>query len=277
MVLVTAHRGFSSKYPENTLLSIRKAIDLGAEWVEVDVWLSLDHHVIVFHDKSLDRTTNGKGRIAWKTLKEIKKCRTKKRNQQIPVLEEVLELIKKSKTKLNVEIKTIWAAKPVADLIKKCKMEQKVMVSSGKINALRIVKHEIPSLKTAYVFFISNNPRWNYFVSSLAKLSFTLTRFVVILVAKSAEVDNVHLSYPFATKAFIKRLHRNGYKVHVWVVNTKALMKKLIKRKVDGIITNHPDKLKKLLRKVNTKKKKSRRISLKRLNFIGHRRKKKKK
>ena len=247
MVLVIAHRGFSGKYPENTLLAIKKAVELGVDFIEIDVWLSLDYQVFVIHDNKLSRTTTGRGAITMKITDQIRKYHVKRGGHKIPLLEEVFPLIKK-RTRLNIEIKNIWAAKPVAELIKKHKMQDKVMVSSGSILALQIIKKEIPLIKTAYVFYVSNNTRWGYFVTFIAKLSAPLTHFYVSMVAKSAKVDYVHLSYPFSTKKFIKKLHKKGFKVNVWTVNTKALMKKLIKNKADGIITNRPDVLKRIVK-----------------------------
>jgi glycerophosphoryl diester phosphodiesterase len=265
VVEIFAHRGFSGKYPENTLLAIRKAVELGVDWIEVDVWLSLDHNVIVLHDKRLNRTTNGKGTVIWKTVDEIKKYKVKNGNQHVPVLEEVFELVKKRSTKVNIEIKNMWAAKPVVELIKKHGMQSKVMVSSGSVNALRIIKKELPSVDTAYLFFITPNTKWNIFVTSLFRLSFRLTHFWVLVHARKSGVQYIHLSYPFATKAFIKKLHKQGYKVNVWTVNTPLLMKKLIKSNVDGIITNHPDKLKRLL--IRKKKPKKRPGIIRRLHI----------
>jgi glycerophosphoryl diester phosphodiesterase len=247
MVLNIAHRGFSGKYPENTLIAIKKAIELGVDFVEIDVWSSIDRRVIVMHDNKLNRTTNGNGLITMKTAEQIRKYYIKKGRHKIPLLEEVFQLIKKG-TGLNIELKSIWAARPVAELIKEHKMQDKVIVSSGSILALQIIKNETPSIKTAYIFFVSKNPRWGYLVTLIAKLSAPLTHFYVSMVAKSAKVDYVHLSYPFSTRKFIKKLHNKGFKVNVWTVNTKALMKQLVKHKADGIITNRPDVLKKIVK-----------------------------
>jgi glycerophosphoryl diester phosphodiesterase len=246
MVLNIAHRGFSGKYPENTLLAIRKAVELGVDFVEVDTWLSVDHCVFVIHDDNLNSTANGKGSVTRKTCEQIRKYRIRKGGHKIPLLEEVFPLIR-NKTKLNIEIKNVITAKPVADLIKKNKMQNKVIVSSGSVLALQVIKKEIPSIKTAYIFFVSHYPKWDYFVTSIAKLSFKLTHLYVMMLAKSAKVDYVNLSYPFSTKKFIKKLHKNGFKVGLWTVNTKPLMKKLIKNGADGIITNHPDILKNVI------------------------------
>jgi len=246
MVLNVAHRGFSGKYPENTLLAIKKAVEMGVDYIEIDTWISIDHKVFVIHDSKLSRTTNGKGLITRKTSEQINKYRIKNGSQKIPLLEEVFPLIKKG-TKLNIEIKNVFTAKPVAELIKKHKMQNKVMVSSGNILALQVIKKELPSIKTAYIFFVSTHPKIDYLITSLAKLSFKLTHFYVILLAKSAKVDYVNLSYPFSTRKFIRKLHNKGFKVGVWTVNTRSLMKKLIKNRADSIITNRPDILKKVL------------------------------
>lgn len=259
MALIIAHRGFSGRYPENTLLAIKKAVELGVDWVEIDVWLSLDHRVFVFHNARLDRKTNCSGRIMWKTYKDIRKCRIKKTNQKIPVLEEVFPLIKK-KTKLNIEIKSVWAAKPVAELIKKHKMRGRVVISSNDVKALRIIKSELPSVKTALLFVNYPHIRWDAFVLPLSKLLFRLVQSVVLFLAESAKADKVNISYLFATKQFIKRLHKKGYRVNVWTVNTRALMKKLINRGVDGLITNYPDKLKRVINEMNNNPKKKRGI-----------------
>jgi glycerophosphoryl diester phosphodiesterase len=251
MVLNVAHRGFSGRYPDNTLLAIRKAVELGVDFVEIDTWLSIDHRIFVIHDNKLRSTTNGKGLVTRKTCDQIRKHRIKNGGYKIPFLEEVFPLIK-NKTKLNIEIKNVFAAKPVADLIKKHKMQNKVMVSSGSILALQVIKNEIPSINTAYIFFITPYPKWNYFVSSLVKLSFKLTHVYVIMLAKSANVDYVNLSYPFSTKKFIRKLHRKGFKVGVWTVNTRPLMKQLIKHQADSIITNRPDVLKKVIAQIES-------------------------
>lgn len=246
MVLIVAHRGFSGKYPENTLLAIRKAVELGVDYIEIDTWLSTDHKVLVIHDNKLNVATNGKGLVTRSTSEQIRKYRTKKGSHKIPLLEEVFPLLKK-KTRFNIELKNVHVAKPVAELIKKYGMQNRLMVSSGSILALQIVKKEIPSVKTAYIFYVTPNYKWNYFVTSIAKISFQLTNWYILLRAKSANVDYVNLSYPFSTKKFIRRLHKEGFKVGVWTVNTPPLMKKLIKNKADAIITNRPDILKKTI------------------------------
>jgi len=247
MVLIIAHRGFSGKYPENTMLSLRKAIKLGVDWIELDVWLTLDHNLVVIHDSRLGRTTDGRGRVIWKRLDELKTLRTKISNQLIPTLEEVFLLIKKSKVKLNIEIKSIWAVKPTVELVKKHALNDRVIISSGNLGALRIAKNEAPGIKTAYIFYVSTNYKWDFLVTLVAKIFAKATHTLIIRLAKAVKADYVHPSYPFAVNGFIKRLHKNGFKVNVWSVNTKPLMRKLIKNGVDGLFTNHPERLKAVL------------------------------
>lgn len=266
MVLNTAHRGFSGKYPENSLLAIQKAVQQGVDFVEIDVHLSKDQEVVVIHDRHLNRMTTGKGKISKKTLSEIKEHRLKIGNHHIPTLQEVFPLIK-GKTKLNIEIKGIRPAWKVASLIKKYKMQDKVIVSSGSVNALRIIKNEIPFVKTAFIFYVSpGGTKQDFVMNLLSKLSFKVTQFMVLRFAELSKADYVHLAYPFATKSFIKRLKKRNYLVSIWVVNTPKLMRKMIKRGADGIITNRPDRLNKLILE-KSKQKKAKRLSLKRINL----------
>lgn len=265
---------------------------MGADGVEIDVHLSRDNHVVVMHDSHLKRTTTGKGRIAHKTIREIRQLRLKRGNHQIPTLEEVFPLLK-GKTRLNIEIKGFRPAGKVAELIKKHRMQDKVMVSSGSVTALRIIRHEIPSLPTAFLFYVSpGNTKQDIVLNLLSKLSFKVTQFIVFRFTKLSKANHVHLMYAFATKRFIKKLKRRGYIVNVWVVNTPALMRKMIARGVDGIITNHPELLKKILEEKPQKKKgislrrislrniklnkiKIKKIDLKKIKILGRLRKKK--
>ncbi len=231
--------------------------------VEIDTWLAMDNNVVVMHDPRLDRTTNGKGRLLWKTLKEIKRYKTKERGQQVPVLEEVFPLIKRGIT-LNIEVKNMWTARPVADRIKKHHMQGKVIISSCSVNALRIIRQELPSVRTAYLFYTSTHEEIGILITALARTYFRIAQSIIIKNAQSVGASYVNLSYPLTTKKFVQRLHKKGFKVNVWAVNTPALMRKMIRRGVDGIITNRPDKLKKALSRVPRSGR--RRLSLKNLN-----------
>src|SRR3972149_9393656 len=120
-VMVIAHRGFSGQAPENTLASFKKARELGSDMIELDVRFSKDGHMVVMHDDTLDRTTNGRGKVADYTLKELKQLDAGSwfapqfSDERIPNLNEVLELAK-GKILVNIEIGTPSGKLPAAGL-----------------------------------------------------------------------------------------------------------------------------------------------------------------
>jgi glycerophosphoryl diester phosphodiesterase len=243
MVQKIGHRGAWGYEPENTLVSFQKAIELGVDMIELDVHLSKDKHPIVIHDETLNRTTTEKGTVAKKTLKEIKNYRTKEKNQPIPTLQEVFDQFG-NKVKINVEIKGAKAARRVADLIEKNKVEQSVIVSSSKLRSLKIVKKKLPKTEIALIYY-STKTVWGLFIFAIiAVLIFPITKRIVIKRARKARADYVHLYFLFATKGFIAKLHKLGLKVNVWTVNNEKRIRKLIANGVDGIFSNYPDRIK---------------------------------
>lgn len=123
-VLAVAHRGVWTEGPENSLMAVQKAIDMGFDIVEIDVRLTKDGHLILMHDKTLDRTTNGKGLVQDYTLEEIKKLRLKNaigvqwKHQQIPTLEEVM-LLAKGKIMINLDKTENQTVQEAFDVLKK--------------------------------------------------------------------------------------------------------------------------------------------------------------
>ena len=115
-MLIIAHRGASGYEPENTLRSFRKAIGLKSDAIELDVQLTKDNKLVVIHDETVNRTTNGKGKVKDLTLRELRKLDAGK-GEKVPTLEEVFNLVKR-KVKIHVELKGNNIAKPVNDLIK---------------------------------------------------------------------------------------------------------------------------------------------------------------
>ena len=104
-IFVAGHRGFCAKYPENTMLSFKKAIEAGVDQIETDVRITNDHELVLIHDSSLERTTNGKGRVCDYTLAELKQLDAGN-GEQIPTLRELLELVKDHPTiTLDIELK----------------------------------------------------------------------------------------------------------------------------------------------------------------------------
>jgi glycerophosphoryl diester phosphodiesterase len=133
-VIVLGHRGYMSAYPENSLLAFRKAIEAGADGIELDVWLTRDGKVIVMHDESIDRTSNMSGNQKNMTVEELKKADIGM-GERIPTLEEVFEALPKDAL-INIELKDTDAAGEVAKIVAQNGPER-VMVSSFIIDALR--------------------------------------------------------------------------------------------------------------------------------------------
>ncbi|ASI99823.1 glycerophosphodiester phosphodiesterase family protein [Thermococcus celer] len=133
-VIVLGHRGYMSHYPENSLLAFRKAIEAGADGIELDVWLTRDGEVVVMHDETIDRTSNMSGKIKEMTLEELKGADIGM-GERIPTLEEVFEALPKDAL-VNVEIKDPDAVERVAEIVASSNPER-VMVSSFNLDALR--------------------------------------------------------------------------------------------------------------------------------------------
>ena len=133
-VFVLGHRGYSAKYPENTILAFRKAIEAGADGVELDVWLTKDGEVVVIHDETVDRTSNGSGKVKEMALEELKELDFGN-GERIPTLEEVFEALPEDAI-VNVEIKDVDAVEKTAEIIRS-NNPSRVIVSSFIIEALR--------------------------------------------------------------------------------------------------------------------------------------------
>ncbi|MCR2822953.1 glycerophosphodiester phosphodiesterase family protein [Lederbergia panacisoli] len=150
-LIIAAHRGFSSKYPENTLMAFQKAVDVGVDMIEFDLRLSKDNEVVIIHDRTVDRTTNGSGKVSEFTLKELKELDAGL-GQKIPSLEEFCELLHPySELLFNVEIKRGYKAIEVADraieILKKFNFLDRCVFTSFDANIVAHL-HDKYQLKT---------------------------------------------------------------------------------------------------------------------------------
>lgn len=220
--LVIAHRGFSARYPENTLPAICAALDLGVDFVEIDVQETRDGEIVVFHDYRLNRLCGVRGRLRNKSLAELRKL-----NPAIPTLAEALRACR-GRSRLLIEIKRAEPVK-VAALIEKFGMEREVIVFSLSIQRLK-------TLATAY----RHIPRFGLVARHL--------RSRISDLKSSVSVQGLGLSRRLVTsRAVVERIHSHGWKLFVWTVNREAEMQRLAEWGVDGLITNHPDRTKSCL------------------------------
>jgi len=220
-VLIIAHRGASAYEPENTLRSVKKALELGADMVEVDVRASRDGHVVVMHDAVVDRTTNGKGYVKDMTLKELKKLNAGL-GERIPTLQEVAELIR-GKAQLVVEIKVPGIEKNVLQILKENELDKQSLIASFYHPILKRVKELEPNMRTGAI--IASRPM------KAAQLA---------LDANSSTLFPKHV---YVDLQMVEEAHRYDLAVYPWTIDTLKEIEPLIKMGVDGIVTNKPDVL----------------------------------
>lgn len=232
-VEVTVHRGYSAAYPENTIPAFKGAIQVGADWAELDVQQTADGEVIVMHDSNLKRTT-GLDKEVWQvTWDEIKDLDNgswfdkKYQTVRIPTLEEVLKVCR-GKIHLNIEIKPSGHDKDleeqVAKLLKKYHMRDTCVVSSLKYDSLRKIKEADDSIETAYITSVSYG------------------NFTNLEYADGYSVESTLLS-----KSFINKAQKAGKQIYVWTVNSEERLEKVVGMGIDNVITDDPVMAKELI------------------------------
>jgi glycerophosphoryl diester phosphodiesterase len=228
---IIAHRGYSNIAPENTLVAFKKAIEVGADYFELDVHKTKDGVLVVIHDKTVNRTSsnNKKGEISKFNYNELEdihigfstKFGEQYSNEKIPTLEEAL-LLAKGDIKVCVEIKEENIEKQVTELLQKLDMINEVIVFSFSKQTVLNIEKINPNIET--LFLISS--------ANLETLDFVKENNInAIGVGRSTDTS----------KEFISYAHKNNIKVFKWTINNEEEIKELIDLKIDGIITNVPD------------------------------------
>lgn len=224
--LKIGHRGACGYEPENTLRSFKKALDLGVDTIELDVHKTKDEATVVIHDEKVDKTTNGTGFVADKSLEEIKKLDAGK-GEKIPTLEEVLDLVNR-KAQVNIELKGEGTARPVADIIEKYVKEKNwknddFLVSSFNYNELKQFKDLKTNIKIGLIS--SDIP------SNWAELT------------ESLEAYSINLGKEAVNQEFVNDAHKKGLKVFIWTADDENDIRAIRALGVDGICSNFPDRL----------------------------------
>jgi glycerophosphoryl diester phosphodiesterase len=200
---------------------VKKALELGADMVEVDVRTSRDGHIVVMHDAVVDRTTNGKGYVKDMTLKELKKLNAGL-GEHIPTLQEVSELIR-GKAQLVVEIKIPEIEKRVLQILKENELDRQAFITSFYHQILKRVKELNPNIRTGAI--IASQP------IKAARL------------ALDANSDALLPKHDYVDPEMVEEAHRYNLAVYPWTIDTLHEIEPLIKMGVDGIVTNKPDVL----------------------------------
>lgn len=231
--MLFAHRGASADAPENTLAAFRLAADENADGIELDAKLSADGQVVVIHDQSVDRTTDGHGRVGQLTLAQLKELDAGSSfspgfaGERIPTLDEVFEAMG-GQMIINVEL-TNYASpldslpERVVELVRRHNLVERVFFSSfHPFNLLR-VRRLLPQAVVGMLAMSGSAGGW-------------ARSFVGNWIAPQC----VHPHYNDVNRSFIERQHRVGRRVHVWTVNEPAEMVCLFRLQVDGIFTDRP-------------------------------------
>jgi glycerophosphoryl diester phosphodiesterase len=245
---VIAHRGFSGKYPENTLASFEAAAKLPIDALEMDVHSTRDGRIVVIHDSTLDRTTDRSGNVFdqnWESLKHADagfmfdpdkngSFPFRGKGIGIPLLEEVFSTF--PNMKMIVEIKQVLPAieEPVYRLIKKYKMEEKVIVASEHSAPLLRFRSLAPSIAT--------NLAGSEAIAFYNSFRLHLHNFYRV-PGDALQIPPTFHGNQVVTPSICRIAKQKGLVLHVWTVNEPEEMQELIDFGVDGIITDFPDRL----------------------------------
>jgi glycerophosphoryl diester phosphodiesterase len=266
--LVIAHRGASGLAPENTLAAFKLALALGADGIEMDVQLSADGHPMVIHDRRVNRTTDGTGLVSRLTLAQLQRLdagswfnhrlmmrpRTRARVQRtltniddaltnysgepLPALEDALALLAPAALKrIYVELKGSRANRQalldsVISSVREARLDHLVTLLSFDHAVVRCAKDLAPDLRTAAIF--------------PAKWIRPLSMASIIKSAEESRVDEVALAFGLAKARMVDALHERGFSVSIWTVNRTLFMLRAKATGADAIMTNFPDRLRKV-------------------------------
>jgi glycerophosphoryl diester phosphodiesterase len=240
-VWVIGHRGAMGHCPENTFVSFERALELGADWIELDVHLTRDGALAVIHDELVDRTTDGHGLVKDHTLAELKKLDAgawfapEFAGQRIPSLDEVLDWARARSTVVDIEIKNapVYYAgieEVVVESLDRSGMAEQVIVISFDHRSVQRVKALDSRVVTGVLYAARPTD---------AGLG----------LARAAQADAVLPHWAYVTADDVRLAHEAGLAVAPWASSDPAVLRELIAAGVDAIGTNHPDVLRGLLEK----------------------------
>lgn len=243
---VYAHRGDRGEYPENTMLAFKKAVEAGCDGIELDVQLSKDGEVVIFHDETLERTTDGRGFVRDYTLAELKKLDAGKIKEgkygfcEIPTLQEYCAWVGDFNIVTNVEIKSgvfyyEELEEKTLEIVRRYGLEEKVLCSSFNHMSIHLLKQLSPSLKCGALVEYEDLGNAGYY-------------------CKKHGFDCFHPDYRTFLKADMENCKIHGIEVNVWTVNEKEVLRKLYEWGCDGVFSDYPKACKEWIREMETLK-----------------------
>jgi glycerophosphoryl diester phosphodiesterase len=224
-MLCIGHRGAAGHAPENTLASFERAIGMGADWIELDVQMC-DGQVIVIHDETLERTTNGSGLVSEWSFGDLRGLDAGN-GQRIPTLQEVLDLVN-GRTGVNIELKGVGTSEPVVSLLRQIVSKpvwspDRFLLSSFSIGQLRAARERDPAFPIGALF--------------------TLRSPIPVIRTALLGATSVHVPLSRATARLVRRAHRRGLRVLVYTVNDREDIERMYTLGVDGVFSDYPDRV----------------------------------
>lgn len=230
-----AHRGGAADGLENTLLQFRRAVEAGYRYIETDVHATRDGKLVAFHNATLDRVTDGAGRIADLPWEDVRHARVAGA-EPVPLFEELLETF--PGVRWNIDVKAEPALRPLLELIERLDAWDRICV--GSFSEARVVRAQRlagPRLATSY--------------GTRGVLGLRLRSWGLPAAprrsAVAAQVPEAQSGIRVVDPRFVRAAHARGLQVHVWTINDPDRMHRLLDLGVDGIMTDHIDTLRKVM------------------------------
>ncbi|MFZ0443409.1 MAG: glycerophosphodiester phosphodiesterase [Bacillus sp. (in: firmicutes)] len=231
MTLIYAHRGYSAKYPENTMFAFQKAEEAEADGIELDVQLTKDGEVVVIHDEKVNRTTNGKGYVKDLSYNELKRLdagyqiKTIIKKQHIPSLKEVLEWMTTNKIICNIELKNNvfpyeGMEEKVIELVRKYGLQNRIIISSFNHYSIVHSYRIAPEIETAPLLGNAVYMPWVY--------------------AEAIKAKGIHPKYSAYRDDILKKTLDSGIAVRPYTVNNDKDIERLIRIGCTALITDNP-------------------------------------
>ena len=256
--LVIAHQGGDGIWPGDTMYAFEKAVEIGADVLEMDAHITKDNQIVLMHDEKVDRTTNGEGLIEDLTVAELKQLDAayqwsndgdktfpfRGQGIQVSTLEELFQKFPQMRYVIEIKLTENPIDKPLCDLIRKHNLQNKVVIASFHDEAMQNFRTTCPEVATS--------------ASRGEVTEFVLLGKVFLSGLVAPQYQSIQPPYdpsesmniPIMTRLFIREAHAKNVAVEPWTVDDPALMKQYIEWGVDGIMTDRPDLMMKLLKEL---------------------------
>ncbi len=246
-----AHRGASGTYPENTIKAFERAIEKGADALELDIWLTEDFHPAVIHDRTVDRTTDGSGPVSSFTREEIQQLDAgyrfstpegeypfRGKGLQVPMLDEVLEAFPEMPIMIEIKRAGVASAEIVARVIEEAEAEKRVFVGTSNYHTIEHFRRIMPEVPTAASL---REVRRFFSLAHFGLAGWMNWDFEGLFVPPQINF------LPLVTAPFVAGARAGGYPVFLWTINEGDRMERFLEAGVPGIITDYPGKLREIM------------------------------